>query len=131
MINIANDDSHGYSQGEDRVGPKNYDCSSFVTAGYINAGITGLNKWTSTSSMYEQFTRNGFTAIPYNSSVNLIRGDVLFWDGSGNKGHAICYIGESNGTKYKVHAKGKAYGILTEELGTISNMQYVLRYTGG
>lgn len=127
MINIANDNSHGYSQGNDRIGPKNYDCSSFVTAGYIAAGITGLNRWTNTSSIYQQFTNNGFTAIPYNSSVTLIRGDVLFWDGSGSDGHAICYIG--NGMK--VHAKGRAYGILVEPLGDVSKMQYILRYTGG
>lgn len=37
MIDIANDDSHGYDQ-DNRWGP-DYDCSSFVISGFEQAGI--------------------------------------------------------------------------------------------
>lgn len=132
MINIANDNTHGYSQ-KDRTGP-NYDCTSLCTHGYINAGITGLDPYTYTGNMKEQFTANGFTAIAYSAGMDLQRGDVLFWHHSGNKGHAVCYIG--NGQIVSAHSNkdGRSGDSSGAEIDVSSfyntHWQWVLRYNG-
>ena len=99
MINIANDNSHGYSQ-EARTGP-DYDCTSLPTHGYRAAGLD-INQWTYTGNMKSNFEAVGFTAIPYSRGMNLLRGDVIFWHDSGNKGHAVTYLG--NGQIVSAHS---------------------------
>lgn len=79
-IDIANDNTHGYSQA-DRW-DVDYDCSSMMyicahEAGY-NIGI-GRNATRYTGTMKRDFTKAGFTAIPF-SQVGLSglkRGDIL------------------------------------------------------
>ncbi|MCL2471446.1 MAG: NlpC/P60 family protein [Propionibacteriaceae bacterium] len=75
-VNIANDDTHGYSQ-TNRQGP-DYDCSSFVSNAYSQAG-TGVNRADSTYTMTDDYTKHGFIALNFaNMSVSdLQKGDVL------------------------------------------------------
>ena len=77
---IANDDSHWYSQ-DVRWGP-HYDCSSFVITAYQNAGVPVKdNGATYTGDMYNVFISCGFKDVT--SSCNLsngagmLKGDVL------------------------------------------------------
>lgn len=127
-ISIANDDSHQYSQ-TNRNGP-NYDCSSFVSHAYKNAGVESL-AISNTRTMYDNFTAAGFTAIPYSSTVTLRRGDVLFKDNNGI-GHAIMWLGVIDGSSNKpkiVEAQGSAAGILVREVDRSGwTYQWVLRY---
>lgn len=74
---IANDDSHGYSQAH-RYGP-DYDCSSLVAAAARAAGFNVASTLT-TWGMKNAFTAVGFEWIPWSqigSSANLKRGDIL------------------------------------------------------
>ena len=76
-INIANDNSHGYSQSN-RWGP-DYDCSSFVISALKAAGIDTGNA-TYTGNMRSNLTAHGFKWIPWSSisnASNLQRGDIL------------------------------------------------------
>ena len=76
-VNIANDNSHGYSQSN-RWGP-DYDCSSFVISALKAAGIDTGNA-TYTGNMRSNLTAHGFKWIPWSSisnASNLQRGDIL------------------------------------------------------
>ena len=86
-VNIANDDSHGYSQ-YNRWGP-DYDCSSLVIAAYRSAGLT-INA-NSTRDMVNGFKAAGFSIIPFTSGMTLLRGDVLLNPSS----HTALYLGNS------------------------------------
>ena len=79
-INIANDNSHGYSQ-VDRWGP-DYDCSSFVIQAYEQAGIPVRQGGASyTGNMRGAFLGCGFTDVTslvnLNNGAGLQPGDVL------------------------------------------------------
>jgi cell wall-associated NlpC family hydrolase len=76
-LTIANDGRSFYSQSA-RHGPYGYDCSSFVSYAYINAGVSALQVST-TGTMLNNFKYAGFTAIPYPGQTP-ITGDVLFFD---------------------------------------------------
>lgn len=130
MLNIANDnDNHGYSQTS-RKGP-DYDCASLCTHGYINAGLP-INPDTYTGDMKQNFTAVGFTAIPYTSGMTLVRGDVLFWHYSGNKGHAVCYIGDGQIVSAHSNKDGKPGDSSGAEIDVgafyDTHWQWVLRY---
>lgn len=86
-VNIANDDSHGYSQSN-RWGP-NYDCSSLVISSYRAAGLS-INA-NSTYDMVTGFKAAGFSVIPFTSGMTLLRGDVLLNPSS----HTALYLGNS------------------------------------
>ncbi len=90
-INIANDNSHGYSQAS-RWGSPSYDCSSFVISAFESAGIpvkaAGAN---TTHNMRSTFTKVGFVWIPGNPNVNdLLPGDVVLRENH----HTEMYIGD-------------------------------------
>ena len=75
---IADDDSHGYDQGN-RWGP-DYDCSSFVYEAFRVGGGFDLPVHSGyTGTMIDDFTAVGFTWIPGigNTSSELQRGDIL------------------------------------------------------
>ena len=81
MENIANDDSHGYSQ-DSRWGTPDYDCSSLVISSWEQAGVPVKTAGaTYTGNMYNIFIKNGFIdvtdQINLNTGAGLIRGDVL------------------------------------------------------
>lgn len=80
LIDIANDDTHGYSQ-TNRWGP-DYDCSSAVISAWEYAGVPVKTQGAgSTQTMLTPFLNCGFTDVT--SQINLStgsglqRGDVL------------------------------------------------------
>lgn len=77
-IAIANDNSHGYSQGS-RWGSPDYDCSSLICQAYQNAGIPVRDAGASfTGDMLPAFQSCGFTWIPGCPTVESLQpGDVL------------------------------------------------------
>lgn len=108
-ISIANDDSHGYDQAS-RDGP-NYDCSSFVSWAYYNAGLNTRPGYTpSTSDMYSVFTAAGFNDVT--ASVNLstgagaLAGDVFLQPGH----HTAMYIGDGQIVHASINENGEVTG---------------------
>lgn len=77
-VEIANDDSHGYDQPT-RDGGVDYDCSSFVSTAFRQAGFGIPFPSPSTFTMVGAFTGAGFTWLPGigNTSSDLQRGDVV------------------------------------------------------
>lgn len=135
-IDIANDQSHGYSQ-QSRYGP-DYDCSSLVLKAYKQAGAD-IGQATYTGNMRSELTKHGFTDVT--ASVNLASGaglqrsDILLYHKGGTAGHTALYAGNGQ----IVHARGQSYGSpKTGDQGTeIAVTPYyrgqwatVLRYTG-
>ncbi len=101
-LEIAKDDTHGYSQ-QTRYGNPNYDCSSFVITCWdsVGTGVKDAGAKT-THNMRKAFTQTGlFEWIPVNGKVkieDLRPGDVLL----NEKQHTELYVG--NG--YMVGAHG-------------------------
>ena len=97
-VDIANDDSHGYSQAN-RVGNPDYDCSSLVYYSLINAGYStdqlGTYPFT-TASMPTILPQAGFERHGFVQS-ELQEGDILW-----RAGHTAMYIGNDQ----IVHASG-------------------------
>ena len=132
-IRTANDNTHGYQWGA--KGPVNFDCSSFVSSAFINAGFNVPQSTTAT--MMQNFTSHGFTAYK-KGTVSLQRGDILL-NNTQNRGHAELYIGnnqcvaahdnydgrsgDSSGREIQVRTRGKG-------CTSCANYLYVLRYTG-
>ena len=136
-INIANDQSHGYSQ-QNRWGP-DYDCSSLVIQAYRQAGINiDLNRVCYTGNM-QGLTSYGFkdvtSSVNLNTGAGLQKGDILYYHISGTNGHTALYAGDGK----IVHARGQSYGSSrTGDQGSEiavtaysrSKWQHVLRYSG-
>lgn len=85
MINLANDDSHGYDQAN-RWGP-DYDCSSAVVTAWQQAGVPVKSNGASTTrNMRSVFLNCGFsdvvTQVNLTTGAGLKRGDVLLRPGS-------------------------------------------------
>lgn len=137
-VNIANDQSHGYSQ-QSRWGNPDYDCSSFAISAYKSAGVpidTSVVNYTGNMSNLKKY---GFTDVTSKVNLNtqkgLQPGDILYYHKSGNIGHTAIYIGDGQ----IVHARGQSYGSSAPgDQGTEiavtpyyrGSWQHVLRYTG-
>lgn len=88
MINLANDDSHGYSQAN-RWGP-DYDCSSAIIDAWQQAGVPVKDYGaTYTGNMKQAFLKAGFKEVT-NTGAGLHRGDVLL----NYANHTAMYIGD-------------------------------------
>ena len=136
-INIANDNTHGYSQ-VNRWG-KDYDCSSLVITVVESAGIPVRSKGgaTYTGNMLSAFKRCGFTDVTKRvnlaTGAGLIRGDILL----NRTHHTEIYIG--NGRNVGAHSSetGGVTGQTGDQTGKefCTNAYYnypwtnVLRYT--
>lgn len=136
-INIANDNTHGYSQ-VNRWG-KDYDCSSLVITVVENAGIPVKSKGgaTYTGNMLSAFKRCGFTDVTKRvnlaTGAGLIRGDILL----NRTHHTEIYVG--NGRNVGAHSSetGGVTGQTGDQTGKeiCTNAYYnypwtnVLRYT--
>ena len=106
-IQIANDDTHGYSQLH-RDGP-DFDCSSLVNKVIREAGIPVSATYT--GNMLNDYLEHGFyrpANINYNTGEGLQRGDVLLTHNS-KSGHTAIYIGNGK----IVHATGDENGGIT------------------
>lgn len=136
-INIANDNTHGYSQ-VNRWG-KDYDCSSLVITVVENAGISVKSKGgaTYTGNMLSAFKKCGFTDVTNRvnlaTGAGLVRGDILL----NRAHHTEIYIG--NGKNVGAHSSetGGVTGQTGDQTGKeiCTNAYYnypwtnVLRYT--
>ncbi len=92
LVNIANDNSHGYSQ-YDRDRLVDFDCSSLVYYGLKNNGFNttqlGATPFT-TRTEQAILKKQGFKEIAINSDLSqLKKGDILW-----RNGHTEVYIGE-------------------------------------
>lgn len=95
-IDIANDDSHGYSQCN-RTGNPDYDCSSLVWYSLVegsgfDADALGGYPF-STHSEASILKQNGFTEYQYTSEDELEPGDILLIH-NGSRQHTEIYVGE-------------------------------------
>ena len=137
-IDIANDQSHGYSQAS-RWGNPDYDCSSLVISAYRHAG-TDVGNATYTGNMKAELLKHGFSdvtaSINLASGANLKPGDILLYHLSGTAGHTALYAGQGQ----IVHARGQSYGSSKpgDQGSEIAVTPYyrgkwttVLRYIGG
>lgn len=137
-INIANDNSHGYSQ-INRNGNPDYDCSSLVIDVVNRAGIPVKNYGASyTGNMLHAFVSCGFIDVTkYINLANgngLKRGDILL----NTYHHTEIYIGDGKNvgahSDEKGGIKGDNKGDQTGNEISVTNYynypwQYVLRYT--
>ena len=94
MINLAEDDSHGYSQAN-RWGPSDYDCSSAIITAWQQAGVpVKVNGATYTGNMRAAFLLAGFkdvtASVDLQTGSGLHRGDVLL----NYTSHTAMYIGD-------------------------------------
>lgn len=137
-LQIASDQSHGYSQ-QSRWGP-NYDCSSFSISAYrTGAGLPiDINVVNYTGNL-QNLTRYGFkdvtSTVNFSTGSGLQNGDILYYHISGTNGHAAIYAGNGK----IVHARGQSYGSSASgdqgsEIAVTaysrSRWQHVLRYGG-
>lgn len=101
-INIANDDTHGYSQ-DSRGGNPDYDCSSLVSSALVESGMyKGVSRLWTTWSLESNLPAIGFEKHTYNVN-ELQEGDILITNESG-KEHVEIYLGEVDGQPWSIGA---------------------------
>lgn len=110
-VGIANDDSHGYTQGDGRMGPTDYDCSGLIISAYDQAGVPVKSNGASyTGNMRIAFLQSGF--VEHNelcrSCDNAQVGDVYLCE---NK-HVEMYVGN-----------GQIVGAANNEFGGVTGGQ--------
>lgn len=131
MIDLATDDTHGYSQ-YNRWLP-DVDCSSSIILAYEKTGVKKAGA-TYTGNMRTAFVKCGFEAIPYKKGMTLIRGDVLL----NEKHHTCLYLGNKKIVQASCSETGGITGRTGDQTGrevAIGNFyefskgwDYVLRY---
>lgn len=139
LVNIANDNSHGYSQDANKrwLNP-DVDCSSFIILAWENAvsGFPVKSKYgaTYTGNMRQAFVKAGFKALPYKKGMSLIKGDILL----NETHHVVTYLGNNTivhasssetGGKYGKNGDNTGKEVCTRSFYDPSyGWQYVLRY---
>ena len=110
-VEIANDNSHGYSQ-VNRWGP-DYDCSSLVIECYNRAGIpVKANGATYTGNMLSAFLKSGFHL--FNPEVEKLKpGDVLL----NVQRHTAMYIGNNKIVQATIAENGTVDGKTGDQTG--------------
>ena len=111
-IQIANDDSHGYSQ-YNRWGNPDYDCSALVIDCYQKAGIDVKSAGASyTGNMLNAFLSKGFRKV--NPAIeSLLPGDVLL----NVVNHAAIYIGNNQIVQATIAENGTIHGQPGDQTG--------------
>ena len=115
-VGIAEDDWHGYSQA-DRW-DRDRDCASLTYDAASVAGFSvgrGPDRVRYTGTMYDDFTRAGFTAYPY-GSVGLQRGDILLAHNE-NRQHTEIYVGDGMTVGAHCSETGGIYGQPGDQTG--------------
>lgn len=109
-IDIADDNSHGYSQ-QSRWGLPDYDCSSLVITAWELAGVpVKTNGATYTGNMRSVFLRTGFELV---TDGTLRRGDVLL----NELHHTALYIGAGKMVEARISELGTTYGTPGDQTG--------------
>ena len=131
-IATANDDTHGYSMSS-RHGP-NYDCSSFVSYAFKNAGFD-IKGVPNSSSMISTFSKVGFKAYKKGETTPR-RGDIYVQPGS----HVELYIGNDTCVGAHENTDGKSGDSKGNEIDIRHTSKcswcrkqqytYILRYEG-
>lgn len=137
-INIAKDDSHGYSQAN-RWGFPDYDCSSFVISAYDQAfksfGLSSPKDYgaTYTGNMLSPFVACGFKAIDIaeiRQGEKLVKGDVLL----NVVNHTCIYIGNNQVVNCRTDEDGRSGDSSGNEIRIQAYWDfpwnYILRYVG-
>ena len=137
-VQIANDQSHGYSQAN-RWGNPDFDCSSYALSAFKTGAGVDIGGATYTGNMRSELLKHGFSDVTKSCNLNtqagLKPGDILMWHDSGTSGHTAMYVSKNK----IVHARGASYGSTKPgDQGTEiavtpyyrGKWQYVLRYTG-
>ena len=132
----AKDDSHGYSQSNDRYGNPDFDCSGAVIQAWQNAGVDVKGAGaTNTRDIRNAFLKMGFedvtSQVNLNTGEGLQRGDVLLaeashtgmWTGSG-----IVHASSSRGNPQAGDQKGKEFYVTDGYYKHSGGWDYVLRY---
>ena len=135
MINIANNNTHGYSWVPDDGGSYRYfspdvDCSSFVYYGLLKGANFTTNEIGgsafTTRDMIGILTKSGFKAYTFTSQDNLQRRDILW-----RNGHTEVYIGDGQnvGAHWNYDGKvGDGDGREVSVASTGTNWTSYLRY---
>lgn len=111
-VDIANDDSHGYSQGETRWSP-DYDCSSLVISA-LNAAGLNTGEATYTGNMLPELTKLGWEATGFKSQDQLKRGDILL----NPEDHTELYIGDGKNVAAWMSETGGIFGQVGDQTGS-------------
>lgn len=132
----AKDDSHGYSQSNDRYGNPDFDCSGAVIQAWQNAGVDVKGAGaTNTRDIRNAFLKMGFedvtSQVNLNTGDGLQRGDVLLaeashtgmWTGSG-----IVHASSSRGNPQAGDQNGKEFYVTDGYYKHSGGWDYVLRY---
>lgn len=110
MIEIANDDTHGYDQTYRWGEYGDYDCSSFVITAFENVGIPlKTNGATYTGDLKEVALRTDFTEISisdWNDTSQFKIGDIIL----NEHYHVACYIGNGQIVHASINELGTATG---------------------
>ncbi|MDD3338931.1 MAG: peptidoglycan-binding protein [Lachnospiraceae bacterium] len=144
MINLANDNSHGYDQ-DYRWGP-DYDCASAVITAWEYAGVpVKTNGASYTGDMKSVFLATGFSDVSascnFNTCAGMQYGDVLHRRANGS-GHTAMYVGNNQIVHARSNENGDRTGGQTGDQtgneicvssysnGSSNPWTTVLRYTG-
>lgn len=98
MIDLCNDDSHGYSQAN-RWGP-DYDCSSSIITALRQAGFD-VGGATYTGNMSSELCARGWTRLP--ADVGKEIGDILLNDVN----HTALYVGDGRLAEFSQDLDGR------------------------
>ena len=132
----AADDSHGYSQSNDRYGNPDFDCSGAVIQAWQNAGIDVKGAGASnTRDMYNAFIKMGFedvtSQVNLNTGEGLQRGDILLAEGSHTgmwTGSGIVHASSSRGNPQGGDQGGKEFYVTDGFYVHSGGWDYALRY---
>ena len=129
-IEIANDNTHGYSQAH-RYGP-DYDCSSFVAAALRQGGFdVPASMWTGNER--DCLLAAGFQEIPVGTAP--IGGDILLTHEVGGTQHTGMFISSTQFVQASwdydgVPGDSSGNEIWIGNLSTSAGWQYMFRYYG-
>ena len=110
-VAIANNNSHGYTQGDGRWGP-DYDCSSLVITSLRSAGLN-TGSATYTGNMLENLRPRGWNVMNFTSLSALQRGDILLTPFN----HTEFYLGNGKNVRAWMSENGTAYGRTGDQNG--------------